>query len=106
SPEHGTLVASILAGRGEGEGVGLIGTAPEAKILTASVGFGTSVNVDQQIADAVVWAVDSGADIINLSLTRNHPDWPESWDRAFSYAFEHDVIIVAAAGNRGSGTSM
>lgn len=106
SPEHGTLVASLLAGRGDSATTGLIGAAPEAKILTASVGFGTSNNVDEQIAKAVIWAVDSGADIINLSLTRNHPDWPESWDAAFSYAFEHDVLVVAAAGNRASGTTM
>ena len=51
------------------------------------------------------WAVDNGADVINMSLTRNTQDWPESWDDAFMYAFEHDVVVVAAAGNRGSGTS-
>ncbi len=59
---------------------------------------------DQQIADAVRWAVDNGADVINMSLTRNTLEWPESWDDAFLYAMEHDVVIVAAAGNRGSGT--
>ena len=57
-----------------------------------------------QIAEAVRWAVDNGADVINMSLTRNTLDWPESWDDAFLYAFEHDVVVVAAAGNRGSGT--
>lgn len=30
--------------------------------------------------------------------------WDESWDDAFLYAFEHDVVVVVAAGNRGSGT--
>ncbi|TPW65421.1 S8/S53 family peptidase, partial [Schumannella sp. 10F1B-5-1] len=45
-----------------------------------------------------------GADVINMSLTRNTLDWPTSWDDAFSYAMDHDVVIVAAAGNRGSGT--
>ena len=51
------------------------------------------------------WAVDHGADVINMSLTRNTLEWPESWDDAFLYAMEHDVVIVAAAGNRGSGTT-
>jgi subtilisin family serine protease len=52
----------------------------------------------------VRYAVDNGADVINMSLTRNTLEWPESWDEAFYYAMEHDVIVVAAAGNRGSGT--
>jgi type VII secretion-associated serine protease mycosin len=108
-PNHGTMVASLLAGRGSGEGTGVIGVAPEADIITASVAFGQDTGAvlsnDDQIAEAVKWAVDSGADVINMSLTRNTSDWPESWDDAFMYAFENDVVVVAAAGNRGSGTS-
>ena len=108
-PNHGTMVASLLAGRGTGEGNGVIGIAPQADLLTVSVAFGQDTGAeksnDDQIAEAVKWAVDSGADVINMSLTRNTRDWPESWDEAFLYAFEHDVVIVAAAGNRGSGTS-
>jgi len=108
-PNHGTMVASLLAGRGSGEGNGVIGVAPEADLLTASVAFGQDTGAaksnDDQIAEAVKWAVDSGADVINMSLTRNTSDWPESWDDAFMYAFENDVVVVAAAGNRGSGTS-
>lgn len=106
---HGTMVAGLLAGRGTGEGNGMIGTAPEASLLSISVAFGQDTGAvksnDDQIAEAVRWAVDNGADVINMSLTRNTPDWPESWDDAFMYAFEHDVVVVAAAGNRGSGTS-
>ncbi|TFB78656.1 peptidase S8 [Cryobacterium levicorallinum] len=106
--EHGTLVASLLAGRGTGDGTGLIGVAPEASILAVSVGFGSSrsaVSNDDQIAQGIRWAVDNGADVINMSLTRNTLYWPESWDDAFLYAFENDVVVVAAAGNRGSGTT-
>ena len=101
--EHGTLVASLAAGRGTGPDSGIIGSAPEASLLAISIGF-TGGDSDDQIANAVRWAVDHGADVINMSLTRNTLDWPESWDDAFSYAMEHDVVIVAAAGNRGSGT--
>ncbi|PZQ89875.1 MAG: peptidase S8 [Leifsonia xyli] len=101
--EHGTLVASLAAGRGTGDGSGVIGSAPEASVLAISIGF-EGGDSDQQIADAVRWAVDQGADVINMSLTRNTLDWPESWDDAFSYAAAHDVVVVAAAGNRGSGT--
>ncbi|TFD44976.1 peptidase S8 [Cryobacterium sp. TMT1-2-1] len=106
--EHGTLVASLLAGRGTGTDAGIIGVAPEASILSVSLAFGSSgatVSNDDQIAEGIRWAVDNGASVINMSLTRNTLDWPESWDSAFLYAFEHDVVVVAAAGNRGSGTT-
>jgi type VII secretion-associated serine protease mycosin len=103
---HGTMVASLAAGRGTGDGGGLIGVAPRAKILTISIGFGAqATNSDDQIANAVTWAVNHGANVINMSLTRNTLSWPPSWDKAFLYAMDHNVVIVAAAGNRGSGTS-
>ncbi|THG36192.1 peptidase S8 [Glaciibacter flavus] len=107
--DHGTMVSSLLAGRGTGTGNGVLGVAPEATLLSASVAFGAEdgagISTDDQIAAAVKWSVDAGAKVINMSLTRNTLDWPESWDDAFLYAFEHDVVVVAAAGNRGEGTS-
>jgi type VII secretion-associated serine protease mycosin len=105
---HGTWVASMLAGRGTGSGNGIIGVAPAASILSVSVALGdanTPVSSDDQIANGVRWAVDHGASVINMSLTRNTLDWPVSWDSAFQYAADHNVVIVAAAGNRGSGTT-
>lgn len=102
---HGTAVAELIAGRGTGGSNGVMGVAPESSLLSISVELGEgAVGSDQQIADAVRWAVDHGAKVINLSLTRNSLDWPQSWDDAFSYAFDHDAVIVAAAGNRGTGT--
>jgi len=104
---HGTRVASLLAGRGHGAGDGVIGVAPEAALLAVSVGFGAGATTsDDQIADAVRWSVDNGADIINMSLTRNTLDWPQSWDDAFLYAMQNDVVVVAAAGNRATGTTV
>ncbi|WP_368499289.1 S8 family serine peptidase [Herbiconiux sp. A18JL235] len=107
NPEHGTMVASLIAGRGTGYGDGVLGVAPEASLLSISIALanGEVVDPDEQVADAVRWAVDHGADVINMSLTRNSLDWPESWDDAFSYAFDHDVVVVAAAGNRANGTN-
>ena len=105
-PEHGTMVASLAAGRGTNATDGVIGAAPAASILSISIGFGDGAGTsDDQIAAAVRYAVDKGADVINMSLTRNTLDWPESWDDAFLYAMRNDVVIVAAAGNRGSGTT-
>ena len=103
--EHGTLVASLAAGRGHSRNSGVIGAAPEANILSISMAFeGATRSSDEQIARAVRWAVDNGADIISLSLTRNTREWPPSWDDAFSYAEARNVVVIAAAGNRGSGT--
>jgi subtilisin family serine protease len=97
---HGTMVASLIAGQGSTES-GVIGIAPGVKLLSISIGLGVpGSDTDAQIAQAIRWAVDHNADIINLSLTRNSQAWPQSWDDAFSYAFENDVVVVAAAGNR------
>ncbi len=104
---HGSWVASLAAARGTGPDEGMIGVAPEAELLSVSVGFGSAATVSfaDQIAEGIRWAVDHGADVINLSLTTNTADWDESWDDAFLYAFENDVVVVVAAGNRGSGTT-
>ncbi|VXC59648.1 Type VII secretion-associated serine protease mycosin [Arthrobacter sp. 9AX] len=119
--EHGTLVATMLAGRGHqpadataspspGPGLppdGIVGVAPEAQILSVSTWLGStnpSGKSDQdQIPEAVRWAVDNGAKVINISLGSTTPQWPQSWDAAFLYAEQKDVVIVAAAGNRVGG---
>jgi subtilisin family serine protease len=102
---HGTLVASLIAGQGRVSG-GIIGVAPEAKLLSISVGLGIAgADTDRQIAQAVRWAADQGADVINLSVSRASSNWPASWDDAFLYAMKKDVVIVAASGNRIDGIS-
>lgn len=106
--DHGSWVASLAAGRGKADGTGMIGVAPEAKLLSVSVGFGAAAAVPfvEQVATGIRWAVDHGADIINMSFTTNTLDWDKSWDDAFLYAHENDVVVVVAAGNRGSGTDV
>lgn len=121
-PEHGTLVASMIAGHGHdgrdadqapagepGKGAGVIGVAPGSTIIPISTWLGTEnpggVSVDEQIPRAVKQAVDSGAQVINLSIGSSKTTWPESWDSAFQYAQDHDVVVVASAGNRGSGVT-
>ncbi|WP_337006405.1 MULTISPECIES: S8 family peptidase [unclassified Microbacterium] len=106
--DHGSWVASLAAARGNPDGTGMIGVAPEANLLSISIGFGAAAAVPfaEQVAKGMRWAVDHGADIINLSFTTNTLGWDESWDDAFLYAFQHDVVVVVAAGNRGSGTNI
>ncbi|GMA96145.1 hypothetical protein GCM10025881_29690 [Pseudolysinimonas kribbensis] len=83
--DHGTMVASLLAGRGTGPGTGAIGVAPQASLLSISIGFGAQApDSDDQIADAVTWAVDHGARVINMSLTRNTLSWPPAGTRRSS----------------------
>ncbi|MEN2740111.1 S8 family serine peptidase [Microbacterium sp. X-17] len=107
-PDHGSWVASLAAGRGTGGGAGMLGVAPDADLLSVSLGFGGSspVSFTKQVAAGIRWAVDHGADVINLSFTTNTLGWDPSWDDAFLYAFDHDVVVVVAAGNRGSGTDV
>jgi subtilisin family serine protease len=149
---HGTLVGTLLAGRGHTDDAapapapapsggstgrataparppatppagagpleqygagpdGIVGVAPRADLLAVSVFIEgqnsgpnpAGVSVDQQIPDAVHWAVDHGADVINMSLGSTSTAWPESWDDAFLYAEQNDVVVVAAAGNRAGG---
>lgn len=122
-PEHGTLVATMLAGRGHlppkstakptpgatpAPGPdGIVGVAPEAQILSVSTWLGSpnpgGKSDQEQIPAAVRWAVDNGARVINISLGSTSPEWPQSWDAAFLYAEQKDVVIVAAAGNRVGG---
>ena len=97
---HGTMVSSLIAGQGRISG-GVIGVAPGVELLAVSVGLGVDgADTDKQVAQAIIWSVDNGASVINLSLSRNSERWPASWDEAFLYAFESDVVIVSASGNR------
>ena len=98
---HGTLVAAIIAGRDSPESP-FHGIAPDAKILPIRVLPNAEETTDEQlpkrIADAITWATDHGADIINLSLTTRDTNDVE---QAVRYAVNRDVVVVAAAGNTG-----
>ncbi|MFC8127275.1 type VII secretion-associated serine protease mycosin [Streptomyces sp. NPDC057302] len=110
---HGTAMAGIIAGHGHGagNGDGVIGIAPEAKILPIRViledgdpdrakARNTRGNA---LADGIRWAADHGADVINLSLGDDsksaHPEPAE--DAAVQYALKKGSVVVASAGNGG-----
>ena len=106
---HGTMVAGIaVATMDNGEGVA--GVAPGAWLMPIRVlaadGSGRYAHLDEGIR----WAVDHGADVINLSLER--ADEPDTVGRtleglttpvsAVQYAWDRGVVVVAAAGNSGN----
>ncbi|WP_406166811.1 type VII secretion-associated serine protease mycosin [Streptomyces canus] len=110
---HGTAMAGIIAGHGHGvgNGDGVMGIAPEAKILPVRViledgdpararARNTRGNA---LAEGIRWAADHGADVINLSLGDDsasaHPEAGE--DDAVQYALKKGAVVVASAGNGG-----
>jgi type VII secretion-associated serine protease mycosin len=94
---HGTTVAALIAGRND-DAEGIVGLAPKAKILPVRVlDSHNRYNDARSVANAVRWAVDHGAEIINLSLGGAARS-PELAD-AIDYAFEKDVVVVACTGN-------
>ncbi|MEW2456382.1 type VII secretion-associated serine protease mycosin [Streptomyces albus] len=110
---HGTAMAGIIAGHGHGPGGrdGVLGIAPQARILPVRV---LLEDQDPQrvkardergtaLAEGIRWAADHGADVINLSLGDDsasaHPDARE--DAAVRYALRKGVVVVASAGNGG-----
>ncbi|MEU0964468.1 type VII secretion-associated serine protease mycosin [Streptomyces sp. NPDC005917] len=110
---HGTAMAGIIAGHGHGvgNGDGVMGVAPEARILPVRViledgdsarGKARSTR-GNALAEGIRWAADHGADVINLSLGDDsdsaHPEPSE--DEAIQYALKKDVVVVASAGNGG-----
>ncbi|MFE6665554.1 type VII secretion-associated serine protease mycosin [Streptomyces sp. NPDC057697] len=110
---HGTAMAGIIAGHGHGTGRddGVLGIAPEAKILPVRVILEASDPARAKaresrgtaLADGIRWAADHGADVINLSLGDDsksaHPEPGE--DAAIQYALKKGAVVVASAGNGG-----
>ncbi|KAB7704036.1 S8 family serine peptidase [Bacillus aerolatus] len=96
---HGTHVAGIIASvTNNGEGVaGITWYNPiiPVKVMN-SQGIGGSFDV----AKGILWAVDHGADVINLSLGNYQPS--SVMEEAIRYAMEKDVVVISAAGNDNS----
>ena len=92
---HGTHVSGTIAG--ENNGFGVTGIAYDAQIMPVKVldDFGTGSNT--AVADGIYYAVDNGADVINLSLGGSFPN--SEVEEAVKYASEQGVTVVMAAGN-------
>jgi type VII secretion-associated serine protease mycosin len=93
---HGTAVAAFIAGLADPNGV--VGLAHRAKILPIRVlDPRNEYDSAATIAKAVRWAVDHGADVINLSL--GSADTAKVLTDAVAYAFSENVVVVACDGN-------
>lgn len=90
---HGTHVAGLVAGRG-------VGVAPEAGLLSLIL-FQPDYVGDFLAAQALLWAVDRGARVVNLSF--GGYAYSQTLHEAVNYALERLVVVVAAAGNQGTG---
>jgi subtilisin family serine protease len=102
---HGTHVAGI-AGAVTGNGAGIAGVAPDAKLLAVKVLDEEGAGSFEEIAAGIRWSADHGADVINLSLGALPGVQAlvltgviEDVQRAIAYARSQGVVVVAAAGN-------
>lgn len=101
---HGTHIAGIIAALNNG--AGMVGVVPNALIMPIKVmkdsNSISTVPSSESFARGIIYAVDNGADVINMSL-----GWPRSLETkalrdAVYYALGNGVPIVAAAGNNNS----
>jgi subtilisin family serine protease len=95
---HGTMVAGVIA-MVDGNGIGGRGIAGATQVVPIRVTT-TGLFFSDAVAKSIVWAVDHGVRVINLSLGGHELESP-ALSRAIDYAAAHDALLVAAAGNDG-----
>jgi subtilisin family serine protease/putative cell wall-binding protein len=95
---HGTGVAGIVAARGN-NGRGSAGYCWSCSLLSVKVLDANGDGESSTVAAGIVWAVDAGASIINLSLSS--PSSSFVLADAVAYAIAHGVVVIAAGGNAG-----
>jgi len=94
---HGTAVAGVAGARLNG--AGMVGLAPAARIMPIRVVGSDGLASSSNVAKGILWAVDHGADVINLSL--GAPESNAVLAQAVDTAMAAGVVVVAAAGNLG-----
>ncbi len=93
---HGTFVAGIAAAETNNK-KGVAGVAWNCKILPIKCIDVDGVGYYSWIIEGIYWAVDNNAAVINLSI--GGPETDPGLEEALKYAFDNDVVVVAAAGN-------
>jgi len=94
---HGTHVSGIIAARRNAHGI--VGVAPEAKIIMAKVLNDEGAGTSQDIVAGIRWAIEAGADILSMSLGSPEPD--EEIHQALVHAISKGIFVITAAGNEG-----
>ncbi len=100
---HGSHVAGIAAAA-TNNGVGVAGVSWGAKIMALKALSDGGNGSTADLAEAVYYAVDNGAKVINMSLGIPWTSWPCNYpdiETAFTYAVNHNVLLAVAAGNDG-----
>ncbi len=98
--KHGTHVAGII-GAVRGNGIGVDGIAPDVTfMMIRTVPDGDER--DKDVANAIRYAVDNGAQIISMSFGKAFSPYKAAVDDAVKYADAHGVLMVHAAGNDGA----
>jgi serine protease len=95
---HGTHVAGTIA-QSTNNGVGVAGVAFNATLLPVKVLGSNGQGSYDHIIQGIIYAVDQGAQVINLSLAGRNGS--QALQDAVKYAHSRGVIVVAAAGNSG-----
>jgi subtilisin family serine protease len=95
---HGTMVAGVIA-MVDGNGIGGRGIAGATQIVPIRVST-TGLFFSDAVAQSIVWAVNHGIRVVNMSLGGTELVSP-ALTRAMAYASDHDTLLVAAAGNNG-----
>lgn len=93
---HGTHVAGIIAAS-VNNGEGVAGLSWYNKVLPVKVLDSSGAGSTYSVAEGIIWATDHGAKVINMSLG-NYAQ-AEFLHDAIKYAYERDVVLVAASGN-------
>jgi subtilisin family serine protease len=99
---HGTHVAGTIA-EATNNGKGVAGVAPKATILPVKVIDSSGRGSEAQIVEGIRWAVDQGANIINLSLGSRTPSI--LYESVIDYAHQKGVFVACAAGNEAEPTA-
>ncbi len=94
---HGTAVASIIGAKTNNQ-VGLAGILWETKLLVIKA-LGPNGGDSSTVANSIIYAADHGANIINMSFGTYTDTADESLRLAVAYAYDHHIVMVAAAGN-------